>query len=86
MIGNRAQLFLNFLSPTWKPQLARDRGLTGEQLRVLREQGTVLVLARLYERLLRMREELLPKTTALAGCRKTLAGRVAIVKSGTNRK
>jgi transposase len=45
-------------------KLARERGLAGEELRVLREQGAVPVLERLSESLLQMQQELLPKSEA----------------------
>jgi transposase len=45
-------------------KLARDRGLRGAELGVLREQGAGPVLERLHEYLLEIREELLPKSEA----------------------
>jgi len=43
---------------------ARQRGITGEDLRLLREQGAAPVLADLQGYLLRIREEVLPKSAA----------------------
>jgi hypothetical protein len=45
-------------------KLARERGLTGEDLRLVREQGVGPVLEKLYAYLLGVREELLPKSEA----------------------
>lgn len=45
-------------------KLARQRGLRGEDLRLLREQGTRPVLETLHAYLLHIREELLPKSEA----------------------
>jgi transposase len=45
-------------------RLARDRGLRGEELRLLREQGARPVLDRLHAYLLEIRNELLPKSEA----------------------
>ena len=43
---------------------ARQRGVTGEALRLLREQGAVPVLAALHQYLLKIRDEVLPKSDA----------------------
>ena len=43
---------------------ARQRGIVGEELRLLREQGAVPVLAGLHAYLLRIRDEVLPKSAA----------------------
>ena len=45
-------------------KLARERELRGEQLRLLREQGTGPVLERLHAYLLEIRDQLLPKSDA----------------------
>jgi transposase len=45
-------------------RLARDRGLRGEELRLLREQGSKPVLDRVHAYLLQIRNELLPKSEA----------------------
>lgn len=45
-------------------KLAREQGLAGEDLHVVREQGARPVLDRLHEYLLRIRKELLPKSEA----------------------
>jgi transposase len=45
-------------------KLARERGLAGEELRVLREQGSRPVLKKLHDYLMEAREELLPKSEA----------------------
>jgi transposase len=45
-------------------KLARERGLAGEDLRLLREQGARPVLNKLYDYLIESREELLPKSEA----------------------
>ena len=45
-------------------KLARDRELSGEARRILREQGSLPVLSELQAYLLRIRDELLPKSAA----------------------
>ena len=45
-------------------KMARQRGIVGEELRLLREQGAVPVLAALHAYLLRIRDEVLPKSAA----------------------
>jgi transposase len=45
-------------------KLARDRGLWGEELRLLRQQGAVPVLERLHAYLVKIQAELLPKSEA----------------------
>jgi transposase len=45
-------------------KLARDRGLTGEDLRLLREQGSRPILEKLHDYLREIRQELLPKSEA----------------------
>jgi transposase len=45
-------------------KLARQRGLRGEELRLLREQGARPVLHKIHGYLLQIREELLPKSEA----------------------
>lgn len=45
-------------------KLARERGLRGEQRRIMREQGSRPVLDEMHAYLLRIREELLPKSVA----------------------
>src|SRR5260370_14228217 len=45
-------------------KLAREGGLAGEDLRLLREQGTRPVLEKLHAYLLEVREQLLPKSEA----------------------
>jgi hypothetical protein len=45
-------------------KLARDRELSGEARRILREQGSQPVLSELQAYLLRIRDELLPKSAA----------------------
>ena len=44
--------------------MARQRGLRGEELRLLREQGARPVLHKIHGYLLQIREELLPKSEA----------------------
>ncbi len=45
-------------------QVARQSGVVGEQLRLLRQQAAVPLLAELHAYLLRIREEILPKSDA----------------------
>ena len=45
-------------------KMAREREVRGEARRILREQGARTVLSQLHEYLLRIREELLPKSVA----------------------
>lgn len=45
-------------------KIARQRGIVGEELRLMREQGAVPVLADLHAYLLRIRDEVLPKSAA----------------------
>jgi transposase len=45
-------------------KLARDRGLRGEELRMLRQQGAAPVLERLHTYLVKIQAELLPKSEA----------------------
>jgi transposase len=45
-------------------KMARERGIRGEERRILREQGSVPVLGQLHNYLLRIRQELLPRSVA----------------------
>ena len=45
-------------------KLARERGISGEARRILREQGARPVLEKLHAYLLRIREQVLPKSPA----------------------
>lgn len=65
-------------------RLARDRGLRGEELRLLREQGAGPVLDRLHAYLLRIRNELLPKSEAKQAVAYTLKNWAALTRYCAN--
>jgi transposase len=65
-------------------RLARDRGLRGEELRLLREQGAMPVLDRLHAYLLQIRNELLPKSEAGQAVAYTLKNWVALTRYSWN--
>ena len=61
-------------------KLARERGLAGEDLRLLREQGARPVLERLHAYLIEAREELLPKSEAGQAVRYILKNWAALTR------
>ncbi len=65
-------------------KLARDRGLHGEDLRVLREHSTRPVLERLHSYLLEIRDQLLPKSDAGQAVAYTLKNWKALTRYDTN--
>jgi transposase len=65
-------------------KLARDSGLRGEELRLLREQGARPVLDRLHVYLLQIRDELLPKSDAGQAVAYALKNWAALTRYSSN--
>ena len=61
-------------------KLARQRGLRGEELRLLREQGARPVLHKIHGYLLQIREELLPKSEARQAANYILKNWIALTR------